>query len=297
MSWRPLILTTILAMAALSCGNAASTPGASSAIRVVATTTVFADIVKQIGGDHVSVESIVPAGVGPEDYEPRPDDARRLLDAELIVSNGVGLDDFLAKLIQAAGAPTSERLVLGDGMPTLTVDGQQNPHFWLDPSLVVRYYVPAIRDRLVQLRPDLASDIRSGSDAYVQQLQALDAANVTKIATIPPANRKLVTFHDAFPYFAAHYGFQLIGVILQNPGQEPSAADLAALVAKVRAAHVPAVFSEAQFDPKLARTLADEAGIKQIVTTLYNDALGPAPADSYIGVMTWDVDEIVRALR
>jgi zinc/manganese transport system substrate-binding protein/manganese/iron transport system substrate-binding protein len=106
-----------------------------------------------------------------------------------------------------------------------------------------------------------------------------------------------VTFHDAFPYFAAHYGFELIGVILQNPGQEPSAADLAALVHKVRDAGVPAVFSEAQFDPKLARTLADEAGITRVVTTLYNDALGPPPADTYIGMLRWDVDEIVKALQ
>jgi len=84
--------------------------------------------------------------------------------------------------------------------------------------------------------------------------------------------------------------------VLQNPGQEPSASDLAALVAKVKAADVRAVFSEAQFDPKLARTLASEAGITEVVTTLYNDALGPPPADSYLGLMTWDVDEIVRAL-
>jgi ABC-type Zn uptake system ZnuABC Zn-binding protein ZnuA len=86
-------------------------------------------------------------------------------------------------------------------------------------------------------------------------------------------------------------------VILENPGQEPSAADLAALVRTVKDAGVTAVFSEAQFDPKLAQTLADEAGITKVVTTLYNDSLGPAPADTYVGLMTWDVDEIVKALR
>jgi len=106
-----------------------------------------------------------------------------------------------------------------------------------------------------------------------------------------------VTFHDAFPYFASHYGFELIGVVLANVGQEPTAADLAALVQKVKAAGVKAVFSEAQFNPKLAQTLADEAGIQRVVTTLYNDALGPAPADSYPGMMRWNVDQIVEALR
>jgi ABC-type Zn uptake system ZnuABC Zn-binding protein ZnuA len=295
-NWR-MVLATLLVVLATACSAAPTSPGTGSKLRVVTTTTVFADLVRQIGGDHVTVDSIVPAGVGPEDYEPKPDDARRLADADLIVSNGVGLDDFLEGIVEAAGRATAERLVLGNGIPTLTVDGEENPHFWLDPSLVERYYLPAIRDRLTKLRPIDSAAFASATDAYARKLRELDATNVEKIATIPADRRKLVTFHDAFPYFAAHYGFELIGVILENPGQEPSAADLAALVRKVEAAHVSAVFSEAQFDPKLARTLADEAGVTKVVTTLYNDALGPPPADSYIGLMTWDVDEIVKALK
>jgi ABC-type Zn uptake system ZnuABC Zn-binding protein ZnuA len=291
-------ITLTLAVAQLAaCAAPMASEGTATTLRVVTTTTVFADIVKEVGGDHVTVDSIVPAGVGPEDYEPKPDDARRLSNADLIVSNGVGLDDFLEGIIQASGKENVDRLVLGDGIPTVTVDGEENPHFWLDPTLVERYYLPAIRDRLSKLRPEAAADLASASDAYTERLRELDAANVAKVATIPTDRRKLVTFHDAFPYFAAHYGFELIGVILENPGQEPSAADLAALIAKVKAAKVPAVFSEAQFDPKLAQTLADEAGITKVVTTLYNDALGPPPADTYIGLMSWDVDEIVNALK
>jgi ABC-type Zn uptake system ZnuABC Zn-binding protein ZnuA len=278
-------------------GSGAGLPSdAAGRIRVVASTTVFADIVRSVGGDHVSVDSIVPAGAGPEDYEPRPDDARRLAEADLIVSNGVGLDDFLDKLIDAAGAGQAARVVLGDRIPTITVDGEQNPHFWLDPSLVATYYVPAIRDALIRLQPDAQHDITSSAEAYVATLRQLDDSSHAKLDTVPPDQRKLVTFHDAFPYFAKHYGFDLVGVILQNPGQEPSAADLAALVRTVRAAGVHAVFTEAQFDPKLARTLADEAGITSVVSTLYTDSLGPAPADSYAGMLTWDVDEIVKAL-
>jgi ABC-type Zn uptake system ZnuABC Zn-binding protein ZnuA len=286
-----------IAFLAMACGAPASTPGTASTLRVVTTTTVFADIVKEVGGDHVTVDSIIPAGVGPEDYEPRPNDARRLSEAELVVSNGVGLDDFLDGIIESAGKQNVERVVLGEGIPTVTVGGEKNPHFWLDPTLVERFYLPAIRDKLSKLRPTAAAEFATASDAYAARLRELDAANVEKIATIPPDRRKLVTFHDAFPYFAAHYGFELVGVILQNPGQEPSAADLAALVDTVKAAKVPAVFSEAQFDPKLAQTLADEAGVTKVVTTLYNDALGPSPADTYIGLMTWDVDEIVKALK
>jgi ABC-type Zn uptake system ZnuABC Zn-binding protein ZnuA len=297
-----LLLTGAMLLLA-ACGRGGSTATGSAtastsegALRVVATTTVFADIVEQVGGAHVVVSSIVPAGAGPEDYEPKPEDARRLADAQLIVSNGVGLDDFLDDLIEAAGTD-AERLVLGDGVPTITVDGEANPHFWLDPSLVVQYYVPAIRDTLIRLRPADAASIRKTAEDYAARLSELDEENAVKVATIPPEHRKLVTFHDAFPYLARHYGFELVGVILDNPGQEPSASELAALVAKVKAAGVPAVFSEAQFDPKLARTLAEEAGIRSVVTTLYSDSLGPAPADTYVGLMTWDVGEIVQALR
>ena len=291
--------TWLVAVALLSvaCSGPVGSPSAAGQLRVVATTTVFADIVGAIGGDHVTVDSIVPAGSGPEDYEPRPEDVRRISEAELVVSNGVGLDDFLTGIIDAAGSATAERLVLGDGIPTITMDGEENPHFWLDPSLVEQYYVPAIRDTLNRLIPSAKADIDASATAYAAALRELDESNRSKLAVIPAEHRKLVTFHDAFPYFAAHYDFELVGVILENPGQEPSAADLAALVRTVRDADVTAVFTEAQFDPKLAQTLADEAGITKVVTTLYNDSLGPAPADTYIGLMTWDVDEIVKALR
>jgi len=147
------------------------------------------------------------------------------------------------------------------------------------------------------LDPQGQATFEANAATYGAQLDALDAELMAKVAEIPAANRKLVTFHDAFPYFARHYGFELVGVVLENVGQEPTAADLAALVDNVKAAHVKAVFSEAQFSPKLSQTLAQEAGVASVVTTLYNDALGPAPADTYLGVMRWNVDEIVKALK
>jgi ABC-type Zn uptake system ZnuABC Zn-binding protein ZnuA len=300
-----VILSASVLVAAACGGGGASPSGASSpsaspsgatTVSIVATTTVFADIIRNVGGDRVAVSSIIPAGVGPEDYEPKPDDARKLAGADLIVSNGVGLDDFLDKLIGAAGEGSTTRLVLGDGIQTILVDGEANPHFWLDPSLVATHYVPAIASALTKLDPAGGTYYSANAAAYTTALGALDDANKAKIATIPAANRKLVTFHDAFPYFAAHYGFEVIGVILPNVGQEPSAADLAALVQKVKAAHVKAVFSEAQFSPELAQTLADEAGITTVVTTLYNDTVGPPPNDTYLKMMAWNVDQIVTSL-
>lgn len=276
--------------------SAAATPGADT-LKIVTTTTVFADIVQNIGGSRVSTTSIIPPGVGPEDYEPKPDDAKKLADATLIVSNGVGLDNFLDDLLASGSGGDTPRLVLGDGIPILTVDGQENPHFWLDPTIVNEYYLPAIASRLGELDPDGRATYDANMRAFGAELDALDAELKTEIATIPEANRKLVTFHDAFPYFSRHFGFEEVGVIIQNVGQEPTAGELATLVEKVKSAGVRAVFSEAQFNPDLTRTLAQEAGVTNVVTTLYNDSLGPAPADSYVGLMRWNVDQIVPALK
>jgi ABC-type Zn uptake system ZnuABC Zn-binding protein ZnuA len=299
-------LVVVMTVVAGACQPAGSSPAAGSggaptaaadALKVVTTTTVFADIVQNVGGSRVAATSIIPAGVGPEDYEPKPDDARKLSDARLVISNGVGLDNFLDRLLASGTGGKTPQLVLGDGIPTIAVDGQPNPHFWLDPSLVKQYYVPNIAAKLSELDPAGKATYDANAAAYSAALDSLDAELKAKIATIPEANRKLVTFHDAFPYFANHFGFELVGVILANVGQEPTASELAALVAKVKSAGVKAVFSEAQFSPKLSQTLAQEAGITKVVTTLYNDALGPSPADSYLGLMRWNVDQIVAALK
>ena len=289
-----------LALVACQASGASPSSVATSAatpLKVVTTTTVFADIVQNVGGTRVAAVSIIPPGVGPEDYEPKPDDARKLADAQLIVSNGVGLDDFLNDLLSSGSGGNTPHLVLGDGIPVMTVDGEPNPHFWLDPTLVKQYYVLKIAAKLTELDPAGKAAFDANAASYGTTLDVLDTDLKALVTEIPEANRKLVTFHDAFPYFAQRYGFELVGVILENPGQEPTAAELAALVEKVQAAHVKAVFSEAQFSPELALTLAEEAGITTVVTTLYNDALGPAPADSYLGMMRWNMDQIVPALK
>lgn len=294
-----LAMIGALAIIVAACGDGtgSASPGSSAAtVRVVTTTTVFADMVANVGGDRVDVASIIPPGVGPEDYEPKPDDARRLADADLIVSNGVGLDDFLDDLL-ASGDGGAVRLVLGEGVPPILDNGVPNPHFWLDPSLVREHYVPAIAAKLAEIDPAGKAAFEANAAAYAAELDALDADLLARVAEIPEANRKLVTAHDAFPYFARHFGFELVGVIVDSVGQEPTASELAALVETVKRAGVTAVFSEAQFNPKLSETLAQEAGITDVVTTLFNDALGPAPADTYLGMMRWNVDQIVAALR
>jgi zinc/manganese transport system substrate-binding protein/manganese/iron transport system substrate-binding protein len=281
----------------------AAAQSAAQGPRVVASSSVFSDMVKHVGGDRLgSVRSIVPAGVDVEDYEPTPDDLQAVSQANLLVMNGLSLDRWVPKLVQAAN-PSIGTLVLSDGLPVLGVgssDDQDiaqngNPHFWLDPQYA-RVYVSKIHDQLVSIDPDGAATYDANTAAYLAQLDELDGWIQQQVATIPVDNRKLVTFHEAYPYFAARYGFQLIGVITPSPGQDPSAGELAQLVDTVKAAHVKAVFSEAQFSPKLTQTLAQEAGVQRVVTDLYNDSLGDPPADSYIGMLRYDVERMVEAL-
>jgi zinc/manganese transport system substrate-binding protein/manganese/iron transport system substrate-binding protein len=296
-SVRALVVAILGVSLVAACGASGASAPPSAGLRVVVTTTVLADIVANVAGDAVDVRSIIPAGVGPEDYEPKPDDARALDGAALIVSNGVGLDDFLDRLLDANSGGDAPRLVLGDAIPAITVDGEPNPLFWLDPTLVIDHYLPAIEASLTQLDPSNAGVYAANALAYASALAQLDRELQADAGSVPEANRKLVTFHDAFPYFAAHFGFEVVGVILDNPGQEPSAGELASLVETVKASGVHAIFSESQFSPAVAETLAAEAGVTQVVTTLYNDALGPPPADTYLGLMRWNMDAITAALR
>lgn len=292
-----LAAAVVLAGNVVACGPSGTPSAPSGRLMVITTTTVFADIVKGVGGDRVDVHSIIPAGVGPEDFEPRPDDARALDGAALIVSNGVGLDDFLDDLLSANAGVTAPRLVLGDGIPAIDVAGEPNPHFWLDPSLVVTYYLPAIARALTAIDPAGAADYETHRTAYADAITALDGELQAQVATLPAASRKLVTFHDAFPYFARHFGFELIGIVVANPGQEASAGEIVSLIKTIRAAGVHAIFGESQSNPSLAETVAQESGVARVVTTMYNDALGPSPADTYVGLLRWDMDQITAALR
>jgi ABC-type Zn uptake system ZnuABC Zn-binding protein ZnuA len=268
---------------------------ASDALRIVTTTSVFADIVRNVAREHAAVVSIVPPGVGPEDYEPTPADAQLLTDADLIVSNGAGLDDFLQDLLQSGTGGQTPQLVLGEGITSIDVEGKPNPHFWLDPLLVSNDYVPEIAAKLSEIDPAHALDYGIYGAAYQDSLTALDGYLQSVVAGVPAEDRQIVTLHDAFPYLARHFGFDVVGVILENGDTEPSAAQLAKLVDTVKAAGVNAVFAERGFNQELAQTLAQEAGVGQVVT-LDTDSLGDPPADTYMGLIRADVERIAQAL-
>ena len=293
------VVALLVALATLACGAgpSASAPTAGH-VGVVATTTVFGDLVAQVGGDLVTVTSLVPKGGDVHTYEPRPDDVRALARADLVVMNGLGLDDWLDKLL--ANAPSGTPVIrLAPDLPGASLisgeGGVPNPHLWLDVSYA-EAYVTRIADALAQVDPAHGASYRARSAAYQERLAALDTWIRQQVASIPAQARRIVTFHDAFPYFARAYGITVVGVAVPAPGQDPSAGYTAQLIEAIRGAGVRAIFSEAQFPAKLVEQLAAETGTK-VVADLYSDSLGDPPVTSYEAVMRWDVGRLVEALR
>jgi len=263
---------------------------AGGSAQVLTTTTILADMTKQVAGDRMSVGSIVPASAHVEEYEPRPDDAKRMSEARLVITNGLDLDKWVEPLLRNAKGGTPV-VVVTDGLPD--IDG--NPHMWFDPTLA-RKYVDKIRDALIALDPAGREVYTASALRYSQELVALDAELKARVVTIPAGGRRLVTSHDAFPYFAKAFGFEIVGFAQPEPDKMPSAGELADLIDKVKAANVPAIFSEAGVSPQLAETIAKETGAK-VITDLPTDSLLDKPADSYLGLMRVVVDKIVAALK
>ena len=294
------------AAAAMVLGTASiagcSKPGTSSAtgtLTIVTTSSVFADMIQNVGGDRVSVTALVPHSADVHTFQPSPADVRAVAGARLLVMNGLGLDDWLRDTIVNASAAGTPLVELGPGLQGVQLlpgeaPGTQNPHLWM----AVPYaegYVGEIEAALVGADPSHADAYHQGANAYRSRLDALDQQIRTRIVAIPVANRRLVTFHDAFPYFAREYGIEIVGVAVEAPGQDPSAAEIAALIEAIKAAHVKAIFSENQFPRQLVDQLAASTGAT-VVADLYDDSLGDPPVTSYEALMTWDVDQLVGAL-
>jgi manganese/iron transport system substrate-binding protein len=274
---------------------AACTPdlgGPSTKPLVLATTTIFADMAKNVGGDRITVESIVPAGSHVEEYEPKPEDSKRVATAAVIIENGLDLDKWAEPLLRDK-KKDARVVTLTEGLPAID---SGNPHMWFDVQRA-RKYVEKIRDAFIGIDPDGTTVYSSNALRYDAELVKLDAEVKAQIATIPQARRKLVTSHDAFPYYAKAYGLEVVGFLQLEPGKDPSPSQLAELVKTIKAAGVPAIFSEVGASPTLAQTLAKEAGVTKIVTDLPTDSIVAPPGDSYIGVIRVVTQKIVDALR
>jgi len=284
----PAFLLAALVLA----GCVGPTGTTSKGVQVLASTTTLASLAEGVVGDPSRVHSLVPVGVSPEDYQPAPQDIEAVHDANVLLENGANLETWLDSTIENASNPHLIRIVLSDGLPVR--DG--NPHLWMDP-VFARAYVRKIRDAMVRADPSHSATYLANAAAYDDRLAALIARTRKKIATIPPAQRVMIVFHNAFNYYDARFGLATLGVVEINPGADPSPQHLAQIVSLARSHHVRAVFAEPEYSPKLIAALAESAGIKT-VSDLYDDSIGTDPkVDNYIGMIDYDTDTIVRALK
>ena len=308
-----LVLCAVACLAACQPGVRQAASEESQSLRVLASASFLADIAQNVAGERLKVESLIPSGLDPHAFEPTPRDVARIADSQVLVVNGAGFEAWLEDVLVNAGG---ERLLIeasqglaGDsagnqaggkkGEPGAKHAQEVDPHFWLDPSLAVRY-VENIRDGLSQADPAGADTYAQNAANYIAQLKELDAWIQAQLLQIPPERRLLVTNHESFGYFADRYGFKVVGAVIPSisTGSSPSAEQLAQLVDAIRSTHAPAIFLEIGANPALAEQVAAETGIR-VVTDLYSHSLTPPDgvAPTYLDMMRHNVQVIVDALR
>jgi len=278
-------------VAACSSTPAKAPTGEGAQIRVLTTISTFNSLVQSVGGPRVHVESLVPVGASPEDYEPTPTDIEKISNADVLIENGLGLESWLARTIDNAKNARLRIVVASAGLPHMG----NNPHLWMDPVLA-QAYVAAIRDGLSAEEPRNAKLFARNAKTTDGRLTRLQKEIAAQIQTIPPESRTMIIFHNAFAYYNARFGIRTIGVVETSPGQEPNPQQLSDLVRLARANHVRAVFAEPEYSPKLVRALAESAGIKT-VQNLYDDSIGVDPlVKGYESMLRYDTRVIVQAL-
>lgn len=289
-----------------ACSGTAA-PATSQKLTVVSTVSPITNIIYNIGGDRINLTGIIPEGSDSHTFEPAPSDAKILAQADVIFVNGLKLEEPTVKLAEANKKATSEIVQLGE--QTITPDqyiydfsfpkenGSPNPHLWMNPMNALRYS-EIVRDALVRRDPTNADYYRQNQTAFAARIKALDQAIQAAINSIPEANRKLLTYHDSFAYFAPRYGMTVIGAIQPSDFAEPSAQEVAALIKQVKTEKVPAIFGSEVFPSPVLNQIAKEAGAVY-VDTLRDDDLPGQLGDanhSYLGIMRDDVATMAKAL-
>jgi len=290
----------LAALLAAGCAGSSSGPRGDGAagLRVVATTTQVADLAANVGGDRVQVSSLLKPGIDAHDYEPSPADIDAIAHADLVVENGVGLESWLADIIESSGfdGPVVDA---SQGVRLRVVGGEPDPHIWQNPRNA-QLMAANIERALARAEPAAAAAFKANLAAYTRQLKALDAEVARQTGSL--ANRKMVTNHDAFGYYLDRYHLELVGSVIPSfdTSAELSGRDLRDLVAKVRAAKVRAIFSETTLPPRAAETIGREAGVKVVEgeDALYGDSLGPAGSDgdTYVKMIEHNTRTIVSNL-
>src|SRR3954447_2190912 len=303
-----VVPVTALALVLAGGLSACDPPGGTGGKFLVVTTVApITDIAKNVAGNAADVEGIIPEGVDSHTFEPTPGSARLLATANLILLNGLHLEDPTLRLAEANRNDGTPIYLLGDhavsqderlydfSFPRSA--GKPNPHLWMDVAKAIEY-TELIRDQLARADPSHAADYRKNADAYLATLHGLDGAVQQAVDTVPEENRVLLTYHDSFAYFAEHYGMRVIGAIQPADFSEPSAREVARLIDQIRAEHVPAIFGSEVFPSPVLATIARETGATYEDTLRDDDLPGDPGQDehSYVGLMLYDVNTIVRDL-
>jgi zinc/manganese transport system substrate-binding protein len=283
------------ALAALAMMLGATPQHAEARLNVVASFSILADFVKNVGGDRVNVTSLVGPNGDVHVYAPSPQDAKTIADARLVVINGLGLEGWLPRLLQSSGSKATV-VTASTGVSPLKLGSEADPHAW--QSVVnAKIYVTNIRDALVQADALDGDYFRQNADRYLAELDALDREVRSEMEKIPPARREVISTHDAFGYFAKDYGIAFIAPLGVSTETEPSARDIATLIVQVKKDKIPAVFLENITDDRLMRRISEETGA-QVGGTLYSDSLtdekGPVP--TYIAMVRHNIKALASAL-
>jgi ABC-type Zn uptake system ZnuABC Zn-binding protein ZnuA len=296
----------IVALLIAACGRQEE-PMPVKKINVVSTVAPITSMVENIAGDKVRLTGIIPEGINSHTFEPVPSDIKILSEADLLIVNGLELEVPTLKLAKANMKPESPVLRLGD--KTITENdyiydfsfpkshGHPNPHLWLNPQHVIRY-AALIRDELVRVDPDNKSAYEQNAAVFLTQLEALDQAIQKAVKTIPESNRRLLTHHDSWPYFARHYGFEIIGAVQPSDFSDPSPREVKRLIDQIRKEKVPAVFGSEVFPSPVLEQIARE-GKTRYIDKLRDDALPGKPGEpqhSYIGMMIENLTVMFEAL-
>jgi len=283
------------ALICLALALVAQPSSAADRLNVVASFSILSDFARQVGGDKVDVTALVGPDSDVHVYTPSPHDARDVGSARLVIINGLGLEGWMPRLLQAAGSK-AQVVIASQGITPLKRGADADPHAWQSVKNAM-IYVRNIRDALVAVDPADGDAFKSNAERYLTALDGLDRDVRAGVDEIPQERRKVISTHNAFGYFADAYGIQFIAPLGVSTETEPSARDLAEIVGRIRQAQIPAVFLENFNDDRLVGRIAAETGAK-VGGTLYSDALsdenGPAP--TYIDMVRHNIRTLTSAL-
>lgn len=307
-----LAAVVVVVSAAISLG--ASAAASAAPLKVATLSPVLADVARGVGGDRVVITEIVKPGVDPHDFQPTPADVQQAAAADLVLVSGKGLEGYLTKLERGAGgkgkfvdvggrlggpplkAASSHGHGHGHGHSHGHDHGEEDPHWWHSVGNA-RRATEIVRDVFIKANAADAEAFAKNAAAYVAGLDELEAAIKLKVAELPRERRKLVTSHDAFGYFARDYGFTVLPVEGVSTGEQPSAKRVAALLKTIRAQNVKAVFFESGQNPKVTAEITRETGAA-VGGELFADGLAATgDASTYAGMMRYNVNTIVNALK